>query len=168
MADNPANFDPTKLLAYGWLGFGVILVAFAYWILRKEQDKPRDAQSARILYSLYAFMAFSIFIGFIGYKYEMNKPKEDSGPKIAELEKKIESLNAELTIREDKIARYQQREQEYVRNFEAGRSAMKTLVSGNPLLSDRVEKKLLEYVDQHFKPRIVEFSEPEKPRDPNE
>lgn len=160
--DNPANFDPTRLLAYGWLGFGVILVGFAYWILRKEQDKPREAQSARILYSLYAFMAFSLLIGFIGYRYETSKPNPDNSPRIAELEKKIESLNEELKKREATIVRYQQREQEYVRNFEAGRTAMKALVSGSPFLSDKVETKLLEYVDQHFKPRLVSTAETEK------
>lgn len=161
--DNPANFDPIKLLAYGWLGFGVILVGFAYWILRKEQDKPKDEQSARILYSLYAFMAFSVFIGFMGYLYEMNKPQDGSSPKVAELEKKIESLTEELKDREVTIAKYQQREKEYIRNWEAGRSAAKTVVAGFPLISDNLEKKLLEYLDKHFNPRIVNEGIPISP-----
>lgn len=155
IVDNPANFDPIKLLAYGWLGFGVILVGFAYWILRKEQDKPKEEQSARILYSLYAFMAFSVFIGFMGYLYEMNKPRDGDSPKIAELEKKIEMLTGELKDRDVTIAKYQQREKEYIRNWEAGRNAAKTVVAGFPLISDNLEKKLLEYLDKHFNPRIV-------------
>ncbi len=157
--DNPANFDPTKLLAYGWLGFGVILVGFAYWILRKEQDKPRVEQSARILYSLYAFMGFSIFIGFIGYKYEMNKPGDGEKARIIELEEKIGKIEAESKELRDKVARYQQREQEYKKNFEAGRGAVKSLVMAFPL-KDRLETKLLEFIDQHFKPRIVDEGVP--------
>ncbi|MBI1322555.1 hypothetical protein GC170_05145 [bacterium] len=153
--DNPANFDPVKLLAYGWLGFGVILVGFAYWILRKEQDKPKVEQSARILYSLYAFMGFSIFLGFIGYKYEMNKPGDGAKARVVELEEKIVKLEAETKEYRDKLARYHQREQEYIKNFEAGRGAVKSLVIAFPL-KDRLEAKLLEFIDQHFKPRIID------------